>query len=222
MNKLCQLLVLCACSGPIEAALLDEQFDSGFPGGFVVTSGSASVSGGLLHMNSACIQLPGTYSRGQNLAIEARVRIGNASYGDFNVHGLYDTNPVCVTIPTNGYFTGWYPSGSDNPQDLIDVGVGGVGSRIADTPSSVVAGQWYILREEFLADGKIKTYINGINTMTVVNSTHVSGRLGLRSWFDVDVDWVAVSTEIPEPSSFAMIVLGGCLFRALRQSRQAQ
>jgi len=208
------LLIGCVHS---EAALLDESFNSGFPSGFSIMAGSAGVSGGMLQMYSACVQLPGTFDRSQDLVIEVRARIGNGPVGDFNIHGLYDSVPVCAAVPTNGYFTGWYPAGSDNPLDLISLGTAGVGVWISSTPSRISAGQWYTFRQEFYADGTINTYIDGVRTMSVVNASRSNGFIGLRSWENVDVDWVRVTAGVPEPGSMILTALGGGLLLSVRR-----
>src|SRR5678815_1645966 len=136
-------------------------------------SGTVSVAGGVLTLDSACVQLPGTFSRTSGLSIEADVNIKDGGIGDFNIWGLYDTLPSCTWGFPNGYGLGWYPAGSDNPTDLITLRTSSTSTDIATRPVQIIANQWYHIKAEFLADGTIITYINGVKTMTASDSTFI-------------------------------------------------
>ena len=104
-----------------QSIQINETFSgNSLPSGWA-QSGGVIVQNGILTLTNGCVTLPGTYARGQGLSIEANVTIQNGGIGDFNIWGLYDNlkNNDCHSGPQNGYYTAWYPIGSDNPNDVI-------------------------------------------------------------------------------------------------------
>lgn len=193
-------------SGDIDAVTIsafqqriDEKFTQGFPDTWL-PSASASVYNGVLNLSSGCVQLPGTYSRAEGLVIEADVTIMNGGIGDFNIWGLYDDLPSCHSGPTNGYYTGWYPTGSDNNQDLIINRTNGATQLLASTATRISAGTLYRIKQEFLPDGTINTYVNGVKTMTANNSGQTTGFITLRAWQNDQIDNVLISSAAASTS----------------------
>src|SRR5947207_15794034 len=161
------LLVLAlATSAAAQTTILTENFANGIPSYFTVQTGTTTITNGVLTLGSGCLQLSrpngdAIFSRAQGLSIEADITIKDGSAGDFNIWGLYDTLPNCANGPTNGYYTGWYPAGSDNPTDnIVRVTGGAPGTLLATTPARISANNQYHIKQEFLADGTITTYIN--------------------------------------------------------------
>ncbi len=202
---------------------IDEKFTQGFPDTWL-PSASASVYNGVLNLNSGCVQLPGTYSRAEGLVIEADVTIMDGGIGDFNIWGLYDDLPACHNGPTNGYYTGWYPAGSDNSQDLIINRTNGASQVLASTSTRISAGTLYRIKQEFLPDGTINTYIDGVKAMTAKNNSRTTGFITLRSWQIVQIDNIIVYSRPPQIllmsffDSFGMNSLDGSRFKHWRKT----
>lgn len=194
------IILAVALSQIVQAQLVTENFNNNtLPPYFTVQAGTANVSGGQLTLDTACVQISrpngdAVFSNAQGLSVEADVRIQDAAQGDFIVYGLYDSLPNCVTGPNNGYYAGWYPNLSDSSNDDILRFTAGSYSTIASTPTTLLANSVYRLRVEFLADGTIRTFINGVLKMSVVDTSRQSGFVSLRSWRAVDVDNLVVST----------------------------
>lgn len=182
-------------------SLLDESFNS-LPLTWSLVSGAASANNGILTLTNGCLQLPGPiagqYSRANGLAIEARIRINWASAGDFNIWGLYDrTAGDCNNGPYNGYWAGWYPVGSDNPNDVLGVVTNGTGVMSPGwgyRATTMQPGQWYTVRQEITATGQLRLYVNGEQRVTYSDSSRQSGFLAIRAWGDVDIDELRVTT----------------------------
>lgn len=204
------LLAFTFCA--LAAAQINEPFNgTTLPSGWVVQAGGASVHDGVLTLSSACVQLPGTYNRSQGLTIEMDVTINNGGIGDFNTYTLYDTfkNDNCHAGPQNGYLAGWYPAGSDNPQDTLIRLTNGVGIPLAATPTRISYNNQYHLKQELLADGTINTYINGVKTMTANDNNRTTGFLTLRSWQGVDIDNVKVGIITPPGARTFVVTFTG-------------
>ena len=191
--------------GSAQKVLVNEPFSGGpgLPSGWTLQAGTATVAGGVLKMNSACVQLPGTFNRAEGLIIEADVTIKNAAVGDFEVYALYDTLANCGLGPPNGYVAGWFPAGSDDPVDKItkkNPAVFGGVQLLASTPTTLAGNTKFRLRQEILPDGTINTYINGRRILTTVDNSLTSGPISFHSFLDADVDNVLVTTVQPEGS----------------------
>jgi hypothetical protein len=199
-SRLLPALALLAAAALPGQVLIDEHFysiaGSGLPPGWSLQSGSTTANAGLLTLHSACVELPpppgGTFSRAADLVVEAKVRIHDGGIGDFNLWGLYDSLPNCHNGPQNGYWTGWYPRTSDNPDDWLHRMQNYTPVNRALTPGRILPHRWFLARLEISRDGAIRQYIDGMLVQSINDPTLAAGRITLRSWQGVDLDWVNV------------------------------
>lgn len=81
----------------------------------------------------------------------------------------------------NGYYSGWYPQGSDNPQNLLDVITNSVGQRLAAPNTTLTANQTHHIKAEFLSDGTINMYVDNNKILTANNKSYTNGYISLRT-----------------------------------------
>lgn len=167
---------------------------------YVVTNGSASVSGGVVTLASACMQIPNQqagnriFSRTGDLQLEFRFSIENGAAGDMNTYSLFDSISQCHgSGPANGYVSGTYPVGSDNSEDGLFVNSGSSGTRIARANTVVAANRTHIFRQVLFEDGIIEIYIDNQLRLRASNGSRNSGGLTIRSWGNVRISQLAVS-----------------------------
>lgn len=183
-----------------QSTIISEDFSNGLPAYFTSEPGGATVMTGVLTLNG-CLQLATpsgqkTFSRANGLLIEADINIQNAGRGDFNIWGLYDTIPNCNTGPLNGYYTGWFPQGSDSGLDIVAMIVNSNDPVFQRAPNLIQGNRWQHIKLEFLTDGTINTYVDGQKTMSIKDNTYTSGLISLRSFGAVDIDNLVVKTGI--------------------------
>ena len=149
---------------------MNEDFSGGaLPGNLSVVLGAGVVIGGALHLNSGCLQLArpdgsAVFSRSLGLSITLDISIQNTAQGDFNIWGLHDNNfPAnCLFGPANGYGAGFFPSGSDNPNDVITRFSGNIPAFLSTLAASIPGSTTVRVRQEFLPNGVIRTFINNV------------------------------------------------------------
>ena len=167
-------------TGP--GVLLSEDFNAGIPAGYLAYGGTVTATGGAVRLQGSCLAFPGSFSRTLGLAIDLDFKVDSGSIGDFNLWGLYDVVPNCQNGPTNGYYLGIYPAGSDNTSDNLFRISAGVGTLLDSNPVSISAGQWHHLRYELSSTGQIRVLIDGAVALSATNTSFSSGKFAVRGW----------------------------------------
>jgi len=189
---------------PPSTTLLFEGFSNGIPAGWSPYCGSFSVSDGVANLSYGTLVVPGSFDRSRGLRIEADVNITWGGAGDFDYFVFYNPNnpgpPECHH-PTNGYEFGYFPVGSDNPNDWWFETENGQANQMRQVPTRITANAWTHVTAELLPDGTIRSLINGVPIIQATSGRWSSGPIVLRSWGAVLIDNVRVSTLATESQS---------------------
>ena len=183
-----------------NTTIFNDDFSSrSLPPGSSLFNGNVSFPGDFMNLSYGCLILPGSYNRNDGLAIDVDANITWGGAGDFNLFAFYDpfddNIAHCVSAGVvHGYNFGVFPAGSDNPEDFLQSSIDGTSVELHRVPATMPAGQYFHVRAEIHRDGLVRVLLNGHETMRMTNFDHFQGKLVLRTWGDVYIDNLNIST----------------------------